>query len=171
MSCSTAYACFIHSLISIVYVLLYLIPSSTQITLLVIYHSDIEIVKWILVTSSSLIIALTLFASTKLTMDLFKGDTKYDQTCSCCFGTSCHVSCNSDALCFNFLFINGFRSGCFWITFMLIWFICNVVSLAYFTEQLISNGSFWLYFLVFAPVLCTIFGVLVGYIIRKTCYC
>jgi len=111
----------------------------------------------------------SLFMSLKLTIDLFTGDPGYDETCKCCFGTNFHLACNSDALCFNIFNANGLGSGCFWMTLLIPWLICNIASMGVFMSQLIENGAWWIIIMVFVPFVIPLIGVPIGYLIRKTC--
>ena len=163
--------CMMHSLVFVLYMFLYIAPSSSQIALLVTYHEDINTVELILLVSSSTLIAVALFASMKLTSDLFHGETHYDRKWNCCFGTYFSLTCNNNALCFDITYVDGLRSGCFWLTFIMPWLICNIASAGVFAQQLIDGGFYWILIMTFIPVIIPLFGVPLGYIIAKTCSC
>jgi len=167
--CTKFTNCLVHSLVFFLYFLGYIAPSSTQIALLVTFHDNIEVVKIILISFSSLIMGASIFMSLKLTIDLFTGEPGYDETCNCCFGTNFHLSCNSDALCFNIFYVNGLASGCFWMTLLIPWIVCNIASMGYFWVQLVEHGAWWIMLMVFAPFFIPLIGVPIGYMIRKSC--
>lgn len=161
--CSKTCRCLSSSIAFIMFVLSYIIASTIEISVLVVYHEQIEIIKLILIVNSSLIMIFMFITGIKLAIDLFSAGVS---NCKCGL---INWTFNIQAFCFNITKFKNLHYGFFWLTALFPWLVCNIVSVIVFAQRLININSFWIIIMAASPFLIIFIGMGFGYIIRKKC--
>lgn len=144
--CQCFGSCMIKSVSWTIYVLMYVVPTIIEISLLVYYASDDVTIKIIIATHSSLLIATTVYAGVKLVIDLMH--TGYNYTHGC-----------NNAFCKPLYKPKTLLAGGHWFLMMLPWLACNIICTWVFWSRLVDSAG--IIIMVFSPFV--LFPIMTGW--------